>query len=136
MPPGHPIILLESNLFNMAAVSVKRSIFLHPDFCLDKLVFSEDHMREAYRPTQQIIGKICSSVDPHLEIGEGGGRSSRPLYEEGGAAGLPKKFFSVLLASVWSKNKGGGQALPWICHCALRLSQYLTGLSLRFQVAG
>ena len=26
MPPGHPIILLKSNLFNMAAVSVKRSI--------------------------------------------------------------------------------------------------------------
>ena len=26
MPPGHPIILLKSNSFNMAAVSVKRSI--------------------------------------------------------------------------------------------------------------
>ena len=26
MPPGHPIILLKSNEFNMAAVSVKRSI--------------------------------------------------------------------------------------------------------------
>ena len=26
MPPGHPIILLKSNLFKMAAVSVKRSI--------------------------------------------------------------------------------------------------------------
>ena len=26
MPPGHPIILLKSNQFNMAAVSVKRSI--------------------------------------------------------------------------------------------------------------
>ena len=26
MPPGHPIIILKSNLFNMAAVSVKRSI--------------------------------------------------------------------------------------------------------------
>ena len=26
MPPGHPIILLKSNKFNMAAVSVKRSI--------------------------------------------------------------------------------------------------------------
>ena len=25
-PPGHPIILLKSNEFNMAAVSVKRSI--------------------------------------------------------------------------------------------------------------
>ena len=28
MPPGHPIILLKSNWFNMAAVSVKRSIRL------------------------------------------------------------------------------------------------------------
>ena len=26
MPPGHPITLLKSNEFNMAAVSVKRSI--------------------------------------------------------------------------------------------------------------
>ena len=26
VPPGHPIILLKSNLFNMAAVSVKRCI--------------------------------------------------------------------------------------------------------------
>ena len=26
MPPGHPIIPLKSNLFNVAAVSVKRSI--------------------------------------------------------------------------------------------------------------
>ena len=26
VPPGHPIILLKSNKFNMAAVSVKRSI--------------------------------------------------------------------------------------------------------------
>ena len=25
VPPGHPIILLKSNKFNMAAVSVKRS---------------------------------------------------------------------------------------------------------------
>ena len=28
VPPGHPIILLKSNKFNMAAVSVKRSINL------------------------------------------------------------------------------------------------------------
>ena len=28
VPPGHPIILLKSNKFNMAAVSVKRSIDL------------------------------------------------------------------------------------------------------------
>ena len=29
VPPGHPIILLESNKFNMAAVSVERSITLY-----------------------------------------------------------------------------------------------------------
>ena len=29
VPPGHPIILLKSNKFNMAAVSVKRSIGLY-----------------------------------------------------------------------------------------------------------
>ena len=29
MPTGHPIVLLKSNEFNMAAVSVKRSICLH-----------------------------------------------------------------------------------------------------------
>ena len=28
VPPGHPIILLKSNKFNMAAVSVKRSILI------------------------------------------------------------------------------------------------------------
>ena len=28
MPPGHPIILLKSSQFNMAAVSLKRSIEL------------------------------------------------------------------------------------------------------------
>ena len=36
MPPGHPIILLKSNKFNMAAVSVKRFIddFTHDHFIL------------------------------------------------------------------------------------------------------
>ena len=29
VPPGHPIILLTSNKFNMASVLVKRSIFFH-----------------------------------------------------------------------------------------------------------
>ena len=29
VPPGHPIILLKSNKFNMAAVSVKRSIYIY-----------------------------------------------------------------------------------------------------------
>ena len=31
MPPGYPIILLKSNEFNMASVSVKRSIDLSLD---------------------------------------------------------------------------------------------------------
>ena len=35
MPPGHPIIFLESNIFNMAAVSVKRRI---DDFTLDYFI--------------------------------------------------------------------------------------------------
>ena len=35
VPPGHPIILLKSNKFNMAAVSVKRSIL-----SLDELLLS------------------------------------------------------------------------------------------------
>ena len=36
MPPGHPIMLLKSNKFNMAAVSVKRRIddFTHDYFIL------------------------------------------------------------------------------------------------------
>ena len=34
MPPGHPIILLKSNKFNMAALSVKRSIRLSETFCV------------------------------------------------------------------------------------------------------
>ena len=44
--------------------------------------------------------------DPGLEIN--GGRSPRPLDKgEGGRAQSPKKFFSALRASVWSKNKRG-----------------------------
>ena len=31
---------------------------------------------------------------------------------------VSKKFFSALQASVWPKNKGGGQPLPWIHHWA------------------
>ena len=35
IPPGHPITLLKSNLFNMAAALVKRSIVLS-GFCEEK----------------------------------------------------------------------------------------------------
>ena len=53
--------------------------------------------------------------DPDLQIrwrggGGGGGRSSRPL-DKGEA--VSKNIFSVLRASVWSKNKGeGGPQAP------------------------
>ena len=41
--------------------------------------------------------------------------SSRPL--KGGGSSFKQKF-SVLRATVWSKNRGGGGAgLPWIGHC-------------------
>ena len=40
-------------------------------------------------------------------MGWGLGRSSRPLYKLGGGGRSPQILFSVLGASVWSKNKGG-----------------------------
>ena len=40
MPPGHPIILLKSNLFNMADVSVKWSIACFLASSRDKGMFS------------------------------------------------------------------------------------------------
>ena len=42
MPPGHPIIQLKSNKFNMAAVSVKRSIEVGP-------VLRKNFARSKYR---------------------------------------------------------------------------------------
>ena len=38
VPPGHPIILLKSNKFNMAAVSVKRSILMHFFIVLNRIL--------------------------------------------------------------------------------------------------
>ena len=54
---------------------------------------------------------VLAVPDPDLEIrgGGGGGRSSRPL-DSGERS--PKKVFSALRASVWSKNKGGGPGPP------------------------
>ena len=43
--------------------------------------------------------------DPYLEMGGGGGGRWR-------RAQSPKKFFSDLRASVWSKNKEGGRPPP------------------------
>ena len=46
-------------------------------------------------------------ADLDLEIrGGGGGWSSRPLDKGEGRS--PKKYFSTLRASAWSRNKGGG----------------------------
>ena len=41
----------------------------------------------------------------------GGGGSSRPL-DKGGGGRSPKKMFSALRASVWSKKKGAGPPGP------------------------
>jgi len=47
--------------------------------------------------------------DPDLEI-RGGALLSRPLDKKGkGGGGTPKKLFSALRASVWSKNEGRGR---------------------------
>ena len=64
-------------------------------------------------PVSTICDEYCRSLellgmnkpveavpDPHLEIRRG--QSSRPLDKR-----APKKIFSALRASVWSKNKGG-----------------------------
>ena len=59
-------------------------------------------------------------ADPDLQIREGegeGGRSSIPRDKGGARSQI--FFFSALRASVWSKNKGGGEEpgpLPLIRH--------------------
>ena len=52
-------------------------------------------------------------LDIEIKGGGGGGgeQSSRPLDNEGGGRS-PKKIFSALWDSVWSKNKGGRGAGP------------------------
>ena len=45
MPPGHPIILLKSDKFNMAAVSVKRSI-------ITKLYCINNHLTKGVNHTR------------------------------------------------------------------------------------
>ena len=52
-------------------------------------------------------------ADPDFQrrgAGGGGGSHLDPQIREGGRS--PKKIFSALQASVWSKNKGGGGAGP------------------------
>ena len=60
----------------------------------------------------------CAVADPDLHVT--GGHHPEPEIRGGGL----KKIFSALRASVWSKNKGGGQGPPgplsWIRHwCVL-----------------
>ena len=56
-------------------------------------------------PSPPLVLSLHSTVaDLDLQIRGEGGRSSRPWDTRG--AGLEKKFFSVLRASVWSKTKG------------------------------
>ena len=74
----------------------------------------------AHNVIRLIVFHAYSTVpDPDLEIRRG--RSSRLLDKRGGGGAVSKKTFSVLRASVWSKNKREGEgegALPWIRHCS------------------
>ena len=54
VPPGHPIILLKSNEFNMAAVSVKRSIPLAPKQKISMKI-------EVWK-----LEPLCYSLDSHV----------------------------------------------------------------------
>ena len=51
-------------------------------------------------------------ADPDLQITGGGGVHPRPEIREGEGGRPPKKIFSALRASFWSKNKGGSRAPP------------------------
>ena len=54
VPPGHPIILLKSNKFNMDAVSVKKGLFFK---CW--LIFLESNSRKLYRSSGKGKEKRC-----------------------------------------------------------------------------
>ena len=58
-------------------------------------------------------------VDPDLRIRRGGGEGPVIQILRWGRVRSPKKFFSALRATVWSKNRGGGPPgpLPYIRHC-------------------
>ena len=59
-------------------------------------------------------GGISSVADPDIQIRGGGGGCQPDPEIRGGGARSPKKFYSALRASVWSKNKGrsGGEPPP------------------------
>ena len=58
VPVGHPIILLKSNKFNMAAVSVKRSI-------LKGLLTLPPTMLNNFRHIMS-VGSLATILQPHL----------------------------------------------------------------------
>ena len=62
------------------------------------------------------LSKISGRSRPY---DKGGGQSSRPL-EKGGQS--PKFFFSALLASAWSQNKGGQSPLAPPLDPALKIT--------------
>ena len=64
--------------------------------------------------------------DPDLEIRRG--RSSR-LLDKGGGGQSPKKIFSALRASVWSKNKGEGRGPSPGSSTALALNKNASALA-------
>ena len=55
VPSGHPIILLKSNKFNMAAVSVKRSIECDPK---NSFAFQNVSQTQAVRTRRPTISKV------------------------------------------------------------------------------
>ena len=74
-------------------------------------------------PSPPLVLSLHSTVaDLDLQIRGGGRGAGHPDPEIRGGPVSKKIFFSVLRASVWSKNKGGpGPApapLPWIRHCS------------------
>ena len=58
MPRGHPIILLKSNEFNKAAVSVKRSIAYQP---------VKDVINMHQTNVKILIGQFSKHVNHHLD---------------------------------------------------------------------
>ena len=63
-----------------------------------------------FRPARLYTCEISAVPNPDLEI-KGGGSSSRPL-DKGEGPVFKKNFFSTFRASVWSKNKRGGEGRP------------------------
>ena len=77
-------------------------------------------MKEGREGANEQARKEGRSGSRWMRCGECTQRGSRPSDKEGGHPGpeirgrdgVPKKFFSALWASVWSKNRGGGPPGP------------------------